>query len=375
MATTIAPAMMSHEHKRWMHVALQESTLCTVEVEPNPPVGCVIVAHDQCVGKGHTQAYGGDHAEVQALQQAQERAIGATVYVTLEPCPTTGNTPPCTDALIRAGVARVVIGCTDPHPAVQGKGIDALRSAGIEVVSNVLQQECEQRIIRFEHFLKHRRSWLTVKIAQTLDGYVATQTRRSQWISSEQSRVHAHHQRTMHRGIMVGVGTVISDNPALTVRHVHGYQPHRIVIDAKLRTPLDSYIVQSANDIPTTLVCLESAAVSATATSLSNAGVLLTVVQPTAEAPHRVHLAQTLAALYADGITSILCEGGAGVAAALIRATLVNELLVYTAPSLFGSGVRWTEMASDDPSDAQKFRLLEMQSIENDVVTRYMYNG
>lgn len=304
------------------------------ETAPNPSVGCVIVRQGRVVGRGRTATGGRPHAEIVALAMAGEQARGATVYVTLEPCNFTGKTGPCTEALIGAGVARVVIGATDPHPKVNGAGIARLRAAGISVVTGVLEKECGAVISGFVMSITQGRPLVRLKLASTLDGRIATSTRESAWLTGEPARRAAHAMRGRHDAVLVGVGTVLADDPELTCR-IAGFRKAplvRVVIDSHLRTPLMSRLVRGAAEHPLWLLH-RNGADPARRKALQAAGAK-TMEMPASDAG--VDLAAAAKMLAQEGLTRILCEGGGTLAAGLLRANLVDRLAWFHAPGIIG---------------------------------------
>jgi diaminohydroxyphosphoribosylaminopyrimidine deaminase / 5-amino-6-(5-phosphoribosylamino)uracil reductase len=304
------------------------------ETAPNPSVGCVIVQQGRVVGRGRTAAGGRPHAEVAALAMAGDQARGATAYVTLEPCSFTGKTGPCTEALIAAGVARVVVGATDPHPKVNGAGIRQLRAAGISVTAGVLEHECAAVISGFVMCVTQGRPLIRLKLAATLDGRIATSTRESQWLTGEPARRAAHAMRGRHDAVLAGVGTVLADDPELTCR-IEGFRKApliRIVIDSHLRTPLMSRLVRGAAEHPLWLLHRDGTD-PARRKALQAAGVR-TMEMPASNAG--VDLAAAAKMLAQAGLTRILCEGGGTLAAGLLRANLVDRLAWFHAPGIIG---------------------------------------
>jgi len=301
---------------------------------PNPSVGCVIVKDGRVVGRATTAPGGRPHAEPQALAMAGEAARGGTAYVTLEPCCFHGRTPPCTDALVAAGVSRVVIGVRDPDPRVNGAGIARLRQAGIAVEEAVLAGEAEDVVAGFFSRVRRGRPLVTLKLATTLDGRIATRTGESQWITGEPARRMAHALRGRHDAILVGVGTVLADNPDLTCR-LPGYKQLpmvRVVADSHLRLPLTSRLVATAAAVPTWVIARASADPHRAA-ALDSAGVSVLRV---GDATAGVDLAHGLRALAERGITRLLVEGGAQLAAALLRDDMVDRLAWFHAPTVMG---------------------------------------
>ncbi len=304
------------------------------ETAPNPSVGCVIVRDGRVVGRGRTQAGGRPHAETQALAAAGEAARGAAVYVTLEPCSHTGKTPPCAGALIAAGVRRVVVGAADPNPKVNGQGVAMLRQAGIDVTEGVLRPDCESVISGFAMVMKTGRPLVRLKLASTLDGRIATSTHESQWLTGEASRRAAHAMRGRHDAVLVGVGTVLADDPELTCR-IEGFRATplvRIVVDSHLRTPLMSKLVRGAATTPLWLLH-RNGADAARKRALEQAGATLFELPGSAAG---VNLPAALKLLAKHGLTRILAEGGGTLAAGLLRDSLVDRLAWFHAPGIIG---------------------------------------
>jgi diaminohydroxyphosphoribosylaminopyrimidine deaminase/5-amino-6-(5-phosphoribosylamino)uracil reductase len=302
---------------------------------PNPSVGCVIVRDALVVGRAVTAPGGRPHAETAALASAGEAARGATVYVTLEPCAHWGRTPPCADALIEAGVARVVVALRDPDPRVDGAGLARLRAAGIAVDEGVLQDEATEIAAGFIHRLEERRPLVTLKLASTLDGRIATHGGESRWITAEPARRMAHALRGRHDAIMVGVGTVLADDPDLTCR-IPGLRPTpivRVVADTHLRTPLRARLVASAHDTPLWMLVRAGSDPDRVA-AFTELGAVLHEV-PGSEIG--IDLRAGLAALADAGITRLMVEGGAKIAAALLRDGLVDRVAWFHAPGVMGA--------------------------------------
>jgi diaminohydroxyphosphoribosylaminopyrimidine deaminase / 5-amino-6-(5-phosphoribosylamino)uracil reductase len=310
---------------------------------PNPSVGCVVVRDGRVVGRALTAPGGRPHAEPTALAMAGAAARGATVYVTLEPCAHWGRTPPCVEALIAAGVARVVIGTRDPDPRVDGAGATRLRAAGIDVTEGVLAAAAEDQLAGFMSRVRRGRPLVTLKLASTLDGRIATASGESRWITGEPARKAAHALRGRHDAVLVGAGTIAADDPELTCR-LPGFRPTpvvRIVADSHLRTALTARVVATAQDIPTWFLLREDADPERRR-AFAAAGVSLVETPP---APTGVDLARGLAHLGAAGLTRILAEGGGQLAAALLREGLVDRIAWFHAPAVMG-GDGWPAVAA-----------------------------
>jgi diaminohydroxyphosphoribosylaminopyrimidine deaminase/5-amino-6-(5-phosphoribosylamino)uracil reductase len=316
-------------HNKMMRRALALARRGLGRTSPNPAVGCVIVRNGEIVGEGWHRKAGTPHAEVHALHQAGGRARGADVYVTLEPCSHHGRTPPCAEALINAGVSRVFAGMTDPNPVVSGRGLALLRGAGISVECGVLELEC--RLLN-EAFVKHVTTGLPfviLKSALTLDGKTATASGDSKWITCEKSRRYVHALRAKVDAIMVGVGTVLADDPQLTCRMVRGKDPHRIVVDSRLRTPPAAAIFHLDSQAKTILATVERDPRKNEAVHRLGADTLLCEKNQ-----GRVDLEDLLRRLGARGIQSILLEGGRELVGSAVRKGLVDKFLLFYAPKI-----------------------------------------
>ena len=301
---------------------------------PNPHVGALIVKDGQVIATGFHVSAGERHAEIAALEQAGERARGATLYVTLEPCNHFGKTPPCTDAIIKAGIARVVAGCPDPNPNVPGGGVAKLRGAGIEVFTGVLSNPCKALIRPWRKYITQGTAYLTLKLATSLDGRIATKTGASKWITSPDSRARGHRLRATHDAVLVGVSTIVADDPQLTVREgPPARNPIRVIVDSGLRIPLSSTVVTTAAEVPTCVVTTPTSSVKAEE-ALAERGV--NVVRVAANTQGRCDMKAALRALAQREVVSVLCEGGAELAGSLLADQLAEELHFFIAPVLLG---------------------------------------
>ncbi|WP_026438769.1 bifunctional diaminohydroxyphosphoribosylaminopyrimidine deaminase/5-amino-6-(5-phosphoribosylamino)uracil reductase RibD [Acidocella facilis] len=344
----------------FMRAALAMARRGLGQTAPNPSVGCIIVKQGRVVGRGFTSAGGRPHAEVNALAQAGNAARGGTAYVTLEPCNFTGKSGPCTEALIQAGISRVVLGAQDPHPKVNGAGIARLRAAGISVSEGVLAAECEASIAGFAMVQRQGRPLLRLKLASSLDGRIATAKGEAKWITGEPARQAAHMLRGTHDAIMVGVGTVLEDDPELTCR-IEGYRRTdlvRVVVDSHLRTPLLSKLVRGAARHPLWILH-RNGADKLRAKALVQAGVKL-IELPAASIG--VDLVAAMKALAQNGLTSVLAEGGGTLAAALLRANLVDRLSWFHAPCVIGGDGLPAAQAFGIASLAQMPRFTQISS-------------
>ena len=302
---------------------------------PNPAVGCVIVQSGRVVGRGWTAPGGRPHAETRALAEAGEAARGATAYVTLEPCSHHGKTPPCADALVAAGIRRCVVAIGDPDSRVNGRGLERLRAAGVEVALGLLAQEAEAIQAGFLTRVREGRPLVTLKLATTLDGRIATAAGESQWITGPEARRLAHAMRGRHDAVMVGIGTALADDPALTCR-LPGFKPVpdvRVVVDTHLRLPTTSTLARTAREAPVWVLHGSNTAATRRE-ALSGQGVRLIEV---GAGQGGLDLADALLALGGAGLTRVLAEGGANLASGLLRAGLVDRLAWFHAPAVLGA--------------------------------------
>ena len=321
------------EDEAWMRLALELAAKGKGRCSPNPAVGAVIVKHGKVIGSGWHRGAGRPHAEVEALRSLEEPPEGAVMYVTLEPCNHHGRTPPCSDAIIKAGVGRVVIGARDTSPKKGVRGAAALRRAGVEVVTGVLKKECGRMV---EDFIKHSTTGLPfvlLKTAMTLDGKIATVSGDSKWISSERSRRMVHRLRGEVDAVMVGTDTVIADNPSLTARRGRARRnPLRVIVDGRLRIPLGSEVVKTAGETPT-LVATSSGGSLKKARALEKAGVEVLVAP--SKGP-RIDLGRLMEELGARGVMSVMIEGAGDLAGAAVGAGVVDRVMFFVAPKLVG---------------------------------------
>ncbi len=317
-------------------------------VEPNPAVGAVVVDERpgdpvayELVAEGWHERFGGPHAEVHALQRAAERARGATLFVTLEPCCHEGKTPPCTRAVLAAGIAKVVVGTRDPAPHVDGGGIRALREAGVEVEIGVGGEDAAALVAPFVTLQTKGRPWVHAKWAMTLDGRIASRTGHSRWISGERSRRVVHDLRGRMDAVVVGAGTVRADDPLLTTRLPDDADPPRVatrvVLDGHASLPLDSQLVRTAPEVPCLLFATEAADPEAVA-ALSGRGVEVATVSASPGSPHRPSVRAVLAELGRRHFTNVLVEGGGTLLGSFSDAGLVDEVHAFVAPKLLGAG-------------------------------------
>lgn len=320
-----------------MRRALQLALRGRGRVEPNPMVGCVLVRRGRVIGEGCHRRFGGPHAEVEALRRVTGDPRGATAYVTLEPCNHFGKTPPCTDALIAARIGRVVAAVRDPNPRIRGRGLATLRAAGIAVTEGVLAAEARALLAAYLKRMSTGRPWVTLKWGQSLDGKLATRTGDARWITDGTQRDHAHRERGRCDAIVVGVGTVLADDPLLTCRVGRPSRvATRVVLDTHLRIPRRAALVRTAAHIPTWLFCGAAAAESRRAAALERAGCRIVAVKTGPRGDRGLDLTAVLDELGAARMTNVLVEGGGRVLGAFQDAGLADELHVYIGPLLIG---------------------------------------
>lgn len=319
--------------EKFMRRALTLARKGEGRVSPNPLVGAVIVREGQIIGEGWHRCCGENHAEINAIGNATEAVAGATFYITLEPCSHHGRTPPCSEALIASRPGRVVVGTVDPNPVVSGRGIEALRQNGIETEVGLLEEACRESNRIFFKFIRTGLPYVTLKLAVTLDGRIATASGHSRWISSPPSLRFAHRLRAVHDAILVGAGTVRMDNPELTCRLVRGRDPLRIVVDSALRLPPDATVF---SDGKRTLVATCRGPVE-NRRLLEKKGV--EILEIGEDPAGHVDLHQLLTDLGERKISSVLVEGGAAVATAFLKENLVDRLLIVLSPKIVGDGV------------------------------------
>lgn len=336
----------------YMQLALQLAQQGAGRVNPNPMVGAVIVKDDTIIGQGYHQQYGGLHAERNALADCSVSPSGATIYVTLEPCCHYGKTPPCTEALLEHGIRRVVIGSDDPNPLVAGKGIAQLRTHGVEVTTHVLKEACDQLNQAFFHFIQSKTPFVILKYAMTLDGKIATKTGASQWITGETARRRVHEDRRRWAAIMVGVGTVLADDPQLTCRIEGGHNPVRVICDTHLRTPLTARVVTSACQTKTILATAESDAQRQAPYQAAGCQVL---VVP--ERNGHLDLNALMLRLGVLKLDSLLLEGGGTLNWTALESGIVQKVQAYVAPKFFGGNGKSPVMGLGVERPCQAVRL------------------
>lgn len=418
--------MENDSKERFMRAAIELAKKGEGRTNPNPLVGAVIVKGNQIIGQGYHHKYGDLHAERDALRDCRERGnnpSGAQIFVTLEPCCHTGKQPPCVEAIVQAGIKKVVVGSRDPNPLVSGKGAAFLRERGVEVEEDFLRSECDALNFIFFHYITSKTPYVALKYAMTADGKIATAVGKSKWISCQESRDFVHQLRNKYSCIMAGIGTVLADDPLLTCRISGGRNPTRIICDSSLRLPLDSQLVQSAADVPTIVACAapdclqdqNGAAPSAERTQDLNAGASgeasqakdcaasenRSQAQDCAALPdrdflekekalakkgvqvircgspscgNRVDLCLLMKKLGELGLDSVLVEGGGALNFSLLKAGLVQRVYSFVAPKIFGGAAAPSPVAGSgvlEVADAFSLEQINARKIGSDVLIEY----
>lgn len=368
-------------NSNFMLLAINEAKKGEGFTHPNPLVGAVLVKDGIVLATGYHHRYGDLHAERDCLKNAHEKGVdtkGATMYVTLEPCCHTGKQPPCTNAIIEAGIARVVIGSRDPNNLVNGKGVEQLKAAGIEVVQDFLKEECDKLNEVFFYYITHKMPYVILKYAMTADGRTATVSGKSKWITGEKARENVHRTRASVAAVMTGIGTVKADDPLLTCRLDDGkehHQPERIVIDTNLEIPEESALVKSAKTSKVTVIYgFFNPHTSDRREWLFHQGV--ETASFSLDEKHRINIKEVLEYLASIGIDSILVESGGELAASVLP--FANEVHAYVAPKIFGgvSDIRVPIRGDgvDSPDDAVQFSLSGVEQFGDDVLLKYKRN-
>lgn len=359
--------MVSVVDERWMTQALSLGKQGLGQTWPNPAVGCIIVKEDHVVGRGWTQKTGRPHAETMALVEAGHRAEGATAYVSLEPCSHHGKTSPCAEALIAAKIARVVVATEDPDPRVSGRGLTVLREAGLAVETGVLEREARAANAGFFKRIEVGRPFVTLKLATSLDGRIATASDESQWITGSKARREVHAMRAQHDAIMIGGGTARADNPSLTVRGLgDSKEAIRIVVSATLNIPEDSNLAKTAAYPPVWLIHGPNCSKERREAWTSRGAILFEVNFSGGQ----LDISASMRALAQAGLTRIFCEGGGALAASLLSANCVDEMICFTAGLFFGNEARASIGLMDitDLASAPRFNLREFRKIGGDLL-------
>ncbi|MFO7890661.1 MAG: bifunctional diaminohydroxyphosphoribosylaminopyrimidine deaminase/5-amino-6-(5-phosphoribosylamino)uracil reductase RibD [bacterium] len=324
-------------HTKYMKKVLQLAQKGIGKVSPNPLVGAVVVKNNQILAEGYHAFFGGPHAEADALQRLSPfKAQNAVLYVNLEPCVHHGKTPPCVDEIIEYGISKVVIGMEDPNPLVKGNGIKKLQSSGVEVELGVMEKQCRELNEAYIKSITQKSPFVTLKIAQTLDGKIARETGESKWITSEKARKTVHAMRKAADCIMVGVNTVIQDNCRLTVRLVRGEGGKRIILDSRLRIPIDSYAINDEYKNNTIIVTTKSVPENKI-NLLKQKGITHWVVDKNEDG--MIDIDKLLQKIYDHNMISVLVEGGKKVFTSFLKQNSVDKMVIFIAPRIFGSGI------------------------------------
>lgn len=356
-------------HRKYMERALELAALGKGNTNPNPMVGAVLVKDGRIIGEGFHNGYGGPHAEVVAFDKATEEVAGATLYVTLEPCAHHGKTPPCADLIVRKGVREVHVAMVDPNPLVAGRGIRILEAAGIMVHVGAMEDQARALNEIFLHYITTGRPYVVLKTAMTLDGKIATVTGASKWITGEDARRHVHLWRKRVGGILVGIGTVLEDDPELNVRYHEDVQrqPARIVVDSAGRIPLEAKVLRRGEDTPVIVATTERMPLEKRRI-LESQGVQVLLCPSTAEG---VDLAFLLEALGRIKVDSVLVEGGGRMNHSFLQSGLVDKALFYIAPKIFGGETARTPVEGagvQDVEHAYPFRFQEIVRFDDDIL-------
>ncbi len=355
--------------EEYMRRALELARKGEGHTSPNPMVGCVVVKDGRIISEGYHEKYGEFHAERNALTRCTEDTAGADLYVTLEPCCHQGKTPPCTDIIIEKKIARVFVGSMDSNPLVAGKGVQILRDHGIYVETGILDAECRKLNEVFYHYIATKTPFVVMKYAMTLDGKIACATGDSKWVTGEIARTQVHRMRGRYSGIMVGIGTVLADDPMLNCRVEGGVDPVRIICDSNLHIPTESQIVKTASDIETIVACsqeaLESERKQEKIRRLKEAGIQIIGT----EGAHGVNLVELMKKLGGQNIDSILLEGGGTLNASALEDGIVNKVYAYIAGKLIGGMDARSPvegMGIDRMADAITLQNVEIEKLGDD---------
>ena len=355
--------------EEYMRRALELARKGEGHTSPNPMVGCVVVKDGRIISEGYHEKYGEFHAERNALTRCTEDTAGADLYVTLEPCCHQGKTPPCTDIIIEKKIARVFVGSMDSNPLVAGKGVQILRDHGIYVETGILDAECRKLNEVFYHYIATKTPFVVMKYAMTLDGKIACATGDSKWVTGEIARTQVHRMRGRYRGIMVGIGTVLADDPMLNCRVEGGVDPVRLICDSNLHIPTESQIVKTASDIETIVACsqeaLESERKQEKIRRLKEAGIQIIGT----EGAHGVNLVELMKKLGGQNIDSILLEGGGTLNASALEDGIVNKVYAYIAGKLIGGMDARSPvegMGIDRMADAITLQNVEIEKLGDD---------
>jgi diaminohydroxyphosphoribosylaminopyrimidine deaminase / 5-amino-6-(5-phosphoribosylamino)uracil reductase len=361
--------------ERFMRLAIEQAKKGRHRTFPNPLVGCVIVKDKNVISSGFHQRFGGPHAEVLALKKAGKKAKGAVLFVTLEPCSYHGKTPPCTDIIIKSGIKELICACNDPNPLNNGKGIRALRAAGLKVTCGLLQEQAKRLNPDFIKRMKAKRPFVTLKLAQSMDGKIATRKNDSKWISSEKSRGFVQVLRKGHDAVMVGINTVLYDDPLLTIRNKakscpqKTRQPVKIIVDSTLKTPARSRVLSGLSP-GTTIIATAQEASAGREKALREKGVDIIRVS---RDKRGINLTALMKSLVEKGINSVLLEGGGELAASMLEVELVDRVYFFISPIIIGGRDSVNSVAgagADKISNAVKLFNIETKRIDKDILVK-----
>lgn len=336
-------------------------------VSPNPMVGAVIVKNGKIIGEGYHQKYGSNHAEVNALLSATEDVTGAEMYVTLEPCSHYGHTPPCAKTIVEHKIKKVYVGSSDPNPKVAGKGIEILKNGGVEVETGVMEKECNAINPIFFKFISTKLPYVVMKSAMTLDGKISAYTGDSKWVTNEKSRQLVHQLRHNLKGIMVGINTVLRDNPQLNCRIENGVNPTRIIVDSNLRIPLDANVLKLENNDKCIVTTTTNCDIHKKE-QLINMGIDIIETTPL---DNKVDLKELMIKLGEKDIDSILLEGGGNLNFSMLQNKLVDKVMCFVAPKIIGGDKSKTPVEGvgiEKMNDAINIKNIEVKNIDNDIL-------
>lgn len=363
--------------KDFMLRAIRIAKKAEGKTNPNPLVGAVIVKNNKIIAEGFHQKYGDLHAERNALKNCISKGLspeGSTMYVTLEPCCHFGKQPPCTQAIIDSKISKVIVGSQDPNPLVHGKGISFLKEHGIKVQEDFLKDECDKLNPIFFHYITKKMPYVALKYAMTLDGKIATKTGSSQWITNEKSRKFVHKLRNRYSSILVGIGTVLKDNPNLNCRLPNGSNPTRIICDSNLNIPIESNIVKTAKEIPTIVVCSKE---NSKKQILENMGIEVLCISDTntidSEDYNKINLNKLMKILAEKKIDSVLIEGGAEINYNALKSGIVNHIYAFVGSKVFGGNAK-TPFCGEgikEVSESFSFHLEKTTKIYDDILLEY----
>ncbi|WP_195263166.1 bifunctional diaminohydroxyphosphoribosylaminopyrimidine deaminase/5-amino-6-(5-phosphoribosylamino)uracil reductase RibD [Clostridium sp. 1001275B_160808_H3] len=353
--------------KKYMQLAIDLAKNGKGKVNPNPLVGAVIVKNGKVIGQGYHKKYGGNHAEIEAINNSTESVEGATIYVTLEPCYHYGKTPPCVDKLISSKISRVVIGSLDANPLVSGKSIDKLKQVGIEVNVGVLEEECFRLNEVFMKYIKTKKPYVVLKSAVSLDGKIATKTGESKWITGEISRLKVHELRNELSAIMVGINTVLQDDPSLTCNINNGRNPIRIIVDSNLRIPLDSKILKNSHNYKTIIATTKNADLKKKKL-IEELGAEVLIIK---SLNNKVDLNDLMIKLGELKIDGILLEGGGELNFSALKAEIVDKVMIFIAPKIIGGRNSKTSIEGEGInllSESYKIDNLKTENLGEDIL-------